>query len=99
MIMVKQQPALRAAQRWASQNSQQEALSKLWHDDRHTVSPQRARNGIHWLNQPDDLLQPWVRLMTPHLQTNALQLLMNDSRLAPVKNVTQVELQRRGCGT
>jgi hypothetical protein len=100
MIMAKQQqPALQAAQWWAAQTSQQEALSKVWHDDRHTVSPQRARNVIHWLNQPDDLLQRWVRLMTPHLQTNALQGLMNDSRLIPIKDVMQAELQRRGCGT
>ncbi len=74
-----------------------EALSKLWHDDRNTVSAQRAGNVIHWLNQPGDLLQRWVRLMTPHLQTNALKGLMNDSRLIPVKDVMQAELQRRGC--
>lgn len=98
MILVKQQqPALQAAQWWASQTSQQEALSKLWMDDRHTVSPQRARNIIRWLNQPDDLLQRWMRLLTPNLQTAALLELMKDSRLAPVRDVMQAELQRRGC--
>jgi hypothetical protein len=98
MILAKQQqPALQAAQWWASQTSQQEALSKLWLDDRHTVSPQRARNVIRWLNQPDDLLQRWMRLLIPHLQSNALLDLMKDSRLAPVRNVMQEELQRRGC--
>jgi hypothetical protein len=98
MILAKQQqPALQAAQWWASQTSQQEALSKLWIDDRHTVSPQRARNVIRWLNQPDDLLQRWMRLMTPHLQTEALVELMKDSRLLPVRDVMQEELQRRGC--
>lgn len=98
MILGKQQqPALEAAQWWATQTSQQEAMSKLWHDDRHTVSPQRARNVIHWLNQPDDLLQRWMRLLTPHLQTNALLEFINDSRLVPVKDVIQAELRRRGC--
>jgi hypothetical protein len=98
MIMVKQQrPALQAAQWWASQTSQQEALSKVWVDDRHTVSPQRARNVIHWLNQPDDLLQRWMRLLTPNLQTEALVELMKDSRLVPVRDVMQAELERRGC--
>jgi Putative metallopeptidase len=98
MILAKQkQPALQAAQWWASQTNQQEALSKLWLDDRHTVSPQRARNAIRWLNQPDDLLQRWMRLMTPHLQSNTLLELMKDTRLAPVRNVMQEELQRRGC--
>ena len=98
MILAKQQqPALQAAQWWASQTSQQEALSKLWIDDRHTVSPQRARNVIRWLNQPDDLLQRWMRLLTPHLQSNALLDLMKDTRLTPVRSVMQEELQRRGC--
>jgi len=98
MILVRQQqPALQAAQWWAAQTSQQEALSKMWMDDRHTVSPQRARNIIHWLNQPDDLLQRWMRLLTPHLQSNALMEFMKDPRLAPVRDVMQAELQRRGC--
>lgn len=98
MILARQQqPALQAAQWWEAQTSQQEALSKLWIDDRHTVSPQRARNIIHWLNQPDDLLQRWMRLMTPHLQSTAILELMKDSRLAPVRAVMQAELQRRGC--
>jgi Putative metallopeptidase len=98
MILAKQQgPALQAAQWWAAQTNQQEALSKLWVDDRHTVSPQRARNIIHWLNQPDDLLQRWMRLMTPHLQTSALLELMKDPRLVPVRDVIEAELQRRGC--
>jgi hypothetical protein len=97
ILAKQQQPALQAAQWWASQNSQQEALSKLWLDDRHTVSPQRARNIIHWLNQPDDLLQRWIRLMAPHLQSTALIELMKDSRLAPVRDAMQSELERRGC--
>jgi len=98
MILAKQQqPALQAAQWWAAQNSQQEALSKLWVDDRHTVSPQRARNVIRWLNQPDELLQRWIRLMAPHLQSSAFLELMKDPRLAPAKDVMQAELQRRGC--
>ena len=97
-ILVKQrQPALQAVQWWASQTSQQEALSKLWFDDRHTVSPQRARNVIRWLNQPDDLLQRWIRLPTPHLQTEALVEFMKDSRLVPVRDAMQAELRRRRC--
>jgi len=100
MILAKQQqPALQAAQWWATQTSQQEALSQLWIDDRHTVSPQRARNIIHWLNQPDDLLQRWMRLLIPHLQSDALMELMKDSRLAPVRDAMQAELRRRGCPT
>jgi hypothetical protein len=72
-------------------------LSDNEDDDRHTVSPQRARNVIRWLNQPDDLLQRWMRLLTPHLQTEALVEFMKDSRLVPVRDVMEAELQRRGC--
>jgi len=43
--------ALAAAQWWASQASEEEVRAKLWIDDRHTLSPQRARNIIAWLNQ------------------------------------------------
>jgi hypothetical protein len=100
MILAKQRPiALQAAQWWEAQTSQQEALSKMWMDDRHTISPQRARNISHWLNQPDDLLQRWMRLMIPHLQSTALLEFMKDPRLAPVKDLMQAELQRRGCST
>jgi len=98
MILGKQQqPVLEAAQWWASQTNKQEALEKLWIDDRHTVSPQRARNIVHWLNLQDNLLQRWMRLLIPHLQTDALLEFMNDSRMAPVRDAIQAELQRRGC--
>jgi hypothetical protein len=98
MIMAKQQqPALQAAEWFESKASEKEAITKIWVNDRHTLSPQRARNVIGWLNQPDDLLQRWVRLMTPHLQSNALQALMKDQRLTPAKDVMQAEFQHRGC--
>src|SRR5262249_46746932 len=64
--------ALQAAQWWATQTNAQEALSKLWVDDRHTVSPQRARNIIHWLNDTDQLLDRWKRVFVPNMQTDAL---------------------------
>ncbi len=64
--------ALQAAQWWAAQTNTQEALSKVWIDDRHTVSPQRARNIIHWLNDSDQLLDRWKRVFIPNMQVDAL---------------------------
>jgi len=99
MVLGKQQKgALQAAQWWASQTSQQEALSKLWIDDRHTVSPQRARNIIHWLQQ-SDLLQRWFHVFVPHIQTGALSQMLGDSSLNVDKEQIRAELQRRGCTT
>jgi hypothetical protein len=98
IILSKQQEiALQAARWWASQTSEQEALAKLWVDDRHAVSPQRARNIIHWLSQQDDLLQRWMRLLVPHMQSSALFEVMADSRLAPTRDLIRAELRGRGC--
>ena len=98
LIIAKQQKtALEAAQYWASKTSDQEAMAKIWMDDRHTLSPQRARNIIHWLNQQDDLLQRWFRVFVPNLQTNALFGAFNDSDRRIDKEAVRAELQRRGC--
>jgi hypothetical protein len=98
MILGKQKPiALEAAQWWASQTSEQEALSKIWADDRHSLSPQRARNVIHWLNQPNDLLQRWFRIFVPNMQTSALMSTVNDPGVPIDKNIIAEELRKRGC--
>ena len=97
ILAKRQQAALQAAQWWASQTNQQEALSKLWIDDRHTVSPQRARNIIHWLNQPNDLLQRWFRVFVPNMQTSALLGALNDASWPTSKDVVRAELRKRGC--
>jgi hypothetical protein len=98
MILGKQQQtALQAAQWWASLTSEQEAMSKLWVDDRHTISPQRARNIVHWLNQPDELLQRWFKLFVPNMQTSALISTLNDSSVPINKEIVKEELRKRGC--
>lgn len=94
-----QQTALSAAQWWASQTSEQEALAKLWLDDRHTVSPQRARNIIHWLNQPDELVRRWLRVLTPNMQTEALEKMLADSDPRIDKALVRGELAKRQYST
>jgi Zn-dependent protease with chaperone function len=98
LILAKQeQTALQAAQWYASQTSEQEALAKLWLDDRHAVSPQRARNIFHWLNQPGDLVQRWFRVFVPNMQTSALLQLLSDSDVRINKEMVRAELRARGC--
>ena len=71
LLLKQQQAALEAAQWWASDaptKQKQEALNKLWKDDRHTLSAQRARNIIRWLNQRDALLRRWQKMLVPNMQ-------------------------------
>jgi Putative metallopeptidase len=99
VIAKQQQTALSAAQWWASQTSEQQALAKLWLDDRHTVSPQRARNIVHWLNQPDEFVRRWLRVLTPNMQTEALKKLLDDTDPRIDKTLVRGELAKRQYAT
>lgn len=78
VLIKKEELALQAAQWWASSGSRQEALSKMVIDDRHTISPQRARNIVNWLNRKGELLQRWQKIWVPHMTQEAL-IAMRDS--------------------
>ena len=97
MIMAHQQSgAIAAAQWWASRGTREEALSKLYVDDRHTVSPQRARNILHWLSAQDDLVRRWQKVIIPNMQTPVLQHLLNDSSAGFDQQTVESELRARG---
>ncbi len=72
LLIKKEELALQAAQWWAKSGSRQEALDKMIIDDRHTISPQRARNIVNWLNRRDELLQRWQKIWVPHMTREAL---------------------------
>ncbi len=97
MMMTQQKAqALDAAQYWVSQTeSAQDAVSKIWLDDRHTLSPQRARNIVHWLNNEQDLVRRWQKAyFIPNLTNDALQQLARDPGPFDQSQV-QTELKRR----
>jgi hypothetical protein len=71
--------ALTAAKWWAGQGSKAEALSKIWMDDRHTVSPQRARNIINWVNNEEELTRRWLHLLIPKFTDEALEAAAADT--------------------
>jgi hypothetical protein len=97
MRMMKQErAALEAAQRWASKTSEKEALSKVWIDDRHTLSPQRARNIVKWLNESNDRMRRWQKVLIPNMQTEALLGLAQGNEVWADKAAVRVELGRRG---
>jgi len=95
LMAKKTEPPLTAARWFSSQTSQQEALSKIWINDRHTISPQRARNIIRWINEPDDELRKWQKLLVPNMQTAALQSLDHDTSSWVDHRFVRAELERR----
>ncbi len=95
MMGNQQQAALEAAQWWASEDVQQMAVAKIWMDDRHSLSPQRARNVIRWLNHQSELVRRWQKLFMPNMQTSALQGLL-DAPGSFDREAIRMELSRRG---
>lgn len=95
MMSRHQQAALEAAQWWSSSVSTTDAVAKIWMDDRHTLSSQRARNIAHWLNNGRELLPRWQKLLIPNLQTEVLQGLARNPEGFDQQAV-KAELIRRG---
>ena len=95
-LMAKQKNmALQAAQWWASQGAtERDAVSKIWMDDRHSLSPQRARNIIRWVNNANDIVPRWERVFVPNMQTPALQNMLREVS-ASDKGIVTTELSRR----
>jgi hypothetical protein len=87
--MGRQDVALQAAQWFAARNSVAEAQNVLSQGDPHSLSIQRARNVLNWLNQRDDRLTRWLRLMTPHMTDATLVETIN--RNANSTNETEAD--------
>lgn len=95
-ILVEQQSlAKQAAQWWATSGSRSEALSKLYVNDRHTISPQRARNIDGWLANSDDLVRRWQKIFVPNMTTVMLKDLAYSSKPWVDQALMRVELARR----
>jgi hypothetical protein len=96
LLMGKQKGlALEAAQWWASQGvSERDAVAKIWMDDRHSLSPQRARNIIHWVNNENEIVPRWERVFVPNMQTPALQSILQEVA-ASDRDMVASELSRR----
>lgn len=102
MIMLltnQQEAALQAAQWFASNGSQSEAESKALVDDRHTLSVQRARNVLNWLNRKDELSARWTKFMIPNMTESALERIagMSETAISDARILTLAkdELKKR----
>ena len=87
--------ALDAAKWWANSGSNDEALSKLWLDDRHAISPQRARNIINWINKEDEITRRWLHLLIPKMTDEAVQAVADENLLGADTRFAQQELVKR----
>lgn len=63
------------AEFFAKNTSAAEAMSKLFRDDRHPVSAQRARNILRLADDPN-LVRKWQPVLVPHMQTALLRRLL-----------------------
>ncbi len=72
------EPILQAARNFTMSNSLAEAKYKLKHNSPHSLSIQRARNLIEWLNNSDELVKKWQNVFVPHMQTDVLRALLTD---------------------
>ncbi|MBI4269887.1 MAG: hypothetical protein HY615_06090 [Candidatus Rokubacteria bacterium] len=76
MIMLGQRHRVRAkAEFFAANPSVAEAIGKVYRDDPHPISAQRARNILKWLGDPA-LVRKWQPVFVPHMQTKLLEQLV-----------------------
>jgi Putative metallopeptidase len=95
LVGKQQQFAMQAAQWWASEGATtQDAVAKIWMDDRHSLSPQRARNILHWVNNASELVPRWEHVFVPNMQTAALEEMLRDPEVSD-KDFVKSELSRR----
>lgn len=81
---------------WATRSSKSEAMGKLYQDDRHTLSIQRARNISNWIKQSDEIARRWQKWFVPNLQTSVLVELSGKPKTWTDMKLVQEELQKRG---
>jgi hypothetical protein len=75
MVMLNQKSRALGAADFAIKNpSAFSAMTKLFHDERHPLSPKRARNVLNWAKD-SALPKKWQPFLVPHMQTALLKRL------------------------
>jgi Putative metallopeptidase len=75
IIMVNQKErALGAASYFSQNSSTYYAMKKFFQDERHPLSPERAKNILVWLKDKE-LARKWQEILVPHMQTALLKRL------------------------
>ncbi len=75
-----------------------EVEAKVFMDDRHALTPQRARNLINWFNNPNDLLRRWQTTFVPRSRTEFLLKLYGEKSYKSWVDSSLIteELKKRG---
>jgi len=95
MVMVGQRDRVRAAaESFAATASVAEAMRKMFRDDRHPLSSQRARNIMRWLNDPA-LVRKWQPIFVPNMQSDVLRALLRQPRDWVDRQLIEKELASR----
>jgi len=75
MVMLNQKERVIATAKYFIENpSVSETLMKLFRDDRHPLSVERARNVLRWAKDPE-FPRRWQEVLVPHMQTALLKSL------------------------
>lgn len=96
-LMFKQTQAIeQAIQEWKTHDSKGEAKGIIRTGDRHVISIQRARNIENWLNNPNDLMRRWQKILVPNMQTEALGMYLAEPEPWCDIKLIREELTKRG---
>jgi hypothetical protein len=96
MIMVNQKNRVIATAEYFVKNpSASETLQKLFGDDRHPLSVQRAQNVLSWVKDPQ-LVRKWQKVLVPHMQTALLKRLRQQPTPWTDLPLVERELAERG---
>jgi hypothetical protein len=92
-------PILAQIQNYTSNRSALEdlglSISKAFMNDRHSLNLQRARNIAYWVNNSQDVLRRWQKILVPYMQTEKLRdLLQNPEPWADIRLIGE-ELRKR----
>lgn len=95
LTMMGQKERVRSkAEYFASHPAAAEALAKAARDDRHSLSVQRARNIIRWVESPQ-LVRKWQKVLIPQMETTVLKRLQKKPTHWSVAELVNKELASR----
>ena len=98
ITMVNQKERALGAANYFSQNaSAYYAMKKIFQDERHPLSPERANNVLAWLKDKD-LVRKWQEILVPHMQTALLKRLQQRPTPWTDLPLVEKELANRNSG-
>ena len=95
LMMLRQQERLNATiEFFVSNPTARELVSKIFHNDRHPLSVQRARNIRGWMTDKAKIGR-WQLFLIPHLQTDVLKTLRKEAQSSRFQQAIDQELRQR----